>query len=61
MPFTPGEVMCDMCGESELDHCRTCDSCDNEPIQECCMQGWSEAAKESERKRRAARAEAGAK
>lgn len=47
MPFEPGSI-CN-CGEHWDEHCETCESCPNEPVQECCMEGWSEEAKQYQR------------
>lgn len=49
MTFREGTILCAECGDGEDEHCPTCLSCPREPTKECCMEGWPEAIKESER------------
>lgn len=56
MSFVEGTVLCANCGEAEEEHCVKCESCTGEPTKECCMEGWSEQAKEHERQHWAAKA-----
>jgi hypothetical protein len=56
MSFEPGTTICANCRESEDEHCVTCGCCPREPTKECCMEGWSEATKEYERRHWANRA-----
>jgi hypothetical protein len=56
MSFEPGTTICVNCRESEEEHCPTCESCPGEITKECCMEGWPEKLKESERRRWATQA-----
>lgn len=56
MSFVEGTILCANCDESEEEHCATCESCPREPTKECCMEGWPEHLKESERRHWAAKA-----
>lgn len=50
MPYTRGDD-CGNCYQPKDLHCQTCWSCQGEPVEECCMEGWPEESKALERKR----------